>query len=207
VTNDDIIRRLHSSREPAEVALSRAVGEVRNWRDGAYGLLADLRRNIAAIVSSAQDELLPVTIADVQQGQRGSAVEPELSAGWDLSAWHYDSPPRNSYCGMDYLLLDSRLFRAGTRSYHFPGGPLTPGTVLYSAYYADILGSVMLPGVILPDRAIISLVSSPEPSLARIAGLYARAGLPVPQLPPYPDLSHLDPDGRRLCGEILNENP
>lgn len=174
MANDPLVRWVHgkaqtaTKQKQADVAAATAV--IRDWRDSVLSVLAEVRRDLPAViaVASARDQLEPVMVErsgftepGIFRSRRYKQREPEPAAGWLLHAEKGYSRHSNRECyKRTFLLGDGRLL-----------------------YTEAVLGREHL-GEILPDVRILSIPWGPA-----IRKIYNLAGLTMPSLPKSPDLS------------------
>jgi hypothetical protein len=162
VSDDDLVRRVTQREKAArEEELARQFAAHRNRRDAAYRLLTDIRRNLAAFVSSAEDLLELISIRQYVHPATGKTHRlrsAKTSAGWLLYAeWVSEGPTYRHY-----LTHDGRMVK--------------DDTLLSDRSFMDSLYS-------LPHGELSHLQES-------INTLYERAGLPRPEFPgPTPPYS------------------
>jgi hypothetical protein len=162
--DDDVVRRVGERERQAAEAKAREQfdreepirEEIRALRYATYALLGDIRQNIQALVAANEREL---EILHVRRSALSSvAVE---TVGWRLSSPGYVSrgvyDEHEEWAGL-YLLHDGRL-----ASYWPSEAPKFMGDEHFDFY-----------------------VAKSSSILERIAGLYERAGLRMPEVPKVP---------------------
>src|SRR5438093_633668 len=99
--NDDLVRRVwERDRLAREKAENDARNELRSTRRAAYVVLADIRRNISALVSANEAALKPLRVHPP-----GLVDESVQTAGWVLHTRQEGDGEYSHY----YLLADGRL--------------------------------------------------------------------------------------------------
>lgn len=183
--DDDLIARIHRQAQGGHEAEARhAVALLKAWLDAAHNLLSETRHNLPAIITSSEQLLEPLSIANIREIGRGRkrtrVVEPEPTVGWELSSWDTYGGWNNDehIYGRYYLLHDGQLLSAQKPQYS--AAPPKPGDLIRDS---DFLARLAAEGERLGRRSAHEW----HPAVSKINSLLERAGCTVPQFPPVPD--------------------